>query len=119
LEDQQLGCLWQGDEIISISLAGDVTYLDINNPSQPKRVIRGHNKFITAIATDPSSGSIYSASYDALILKWSLENANTETMNGKGHTNQVSRMFIQGQNLISIALDDTVRITPLSNRNYG
>jgi len=119
LEDQQLGCLWQGDEIIAISLAGDVTYLDINNPGQPKRVIRGHNKFITALAADPANGSIYSASYDALVLKWAIDNASTETMVGKGHTNQVSRMFIQGGNLVSVALDDTVRITPLSSRQYG
>jgi len=119
LEDQQLGCLWQGDNLISISLSGDVSYLDISNPSQPKSVVRGHNKFITAITADPSTNSIFSASYDALILKWSSSDASTEPFLGKGHTNQVSRMLLQGKNLVSIAMDDTIRITPITTKQYG
>lgn len=38
--DQQLGCLWQNDHLLSISLSGYINYLDKNNPSKPLRVIK-------------------------------------------------------------------------------
>uniref|UniRef100_A0A8D1UPN0 WD repeat-containing protein 1 n=1 Tax=Sus scrofa TaxID=9823 RepID=A0A8D1UPN0_PIG len=38
--DQQLGCLWQKDHLLSISLSGYINYLDKNNPSKPLRVIK-------------------------------------------------------------------------------
>lgn len=38
--DQQLGCLWQKDHLLSISLSGYINYLDRNNPSKPLRVIK-------------------------------------------------------------------------------
>jgi len=118
IEDQQLGCLWQGDEMISISLAGDISYLDAANPTKPKRVVRGHNKFITALAHDPATNSLFSASYDATIIRWDIANGATVPMIGKGHTNQVNKAFLQGENLITASLDDTVRITPLTTREY-
>jgi hypothetical protein len=39
LKDQQLGCLWSGNNILSISLSGQITYLD-RNGDKPLRVIR-------------------------------------------------------------------------------
>lgn len=38
--DQQLGCLWQKDHLLSISLSGYINYLDKNNPSKPLQVIK-------------------------------------------------------------------------------
>jgi hypothetical protein len=66
-EDQQLGCLWQGDELISVSLSGDIIYHDPNNPKKPKKVVKGHNKNITALAYDAANKHMYSGSYDANI----------------------------------------------------
>ena len=40
VEDQQLGCLWQGPHLISVSLSGYINYLDVNNPGTPLRVIK-------------------------------------------------------------------------------
>jgi len=119
VEAQQLGCLWQGNELVSIALSGFISYLDEANPSHPKRVVRGHNKFITALAYDPTSGHLYSGSYDSLIIRWTVANGESEEMVGKGHTNQVNRIHIQGGNLITCAMDDSVRITPLKTREYG
>lgn len=38
--DQQLGCLWQKDHLLSVSLSGYINYLDKNNPSKPLRVVK-------------------------------------------------------------------------------
>ncbi len=37
--DQQVGCLWQGSYLLSVSLSGYINYLDINDPSKPCRVV--------------------------------------------------------------------------------
>lgn len=38
--DQQLGCLWQKDHLLSISLSGYINYLDKSNPDRPFRTIK-------------------------------------------------------------------------------
>jgi len=119
VEDQQVGSLWQGNNLISINLNGDLTYLDVDSPNKPKRVVKGHNKSITALAVDSSSNSFYSGSYDALLLKWDVNSGANEGFKGKGHTNQINRLHIQGGNIVSCAMDDTVRITPLNSKEFG
>lgn len=39
-------------------------------------------------------------------------------MIGKGHTNQINKMYIQENNLISCAKDDSIRVTPLNSKEY-
>lgn len=38
--DQQLGCLWQKNHLLSVSLSGYINYLDRNNPDRPLRTIK-------------------------------------------------------------------------------
>lgn len=40
VEDQQVSCLWQGQHLLSVSLSGFITYLDVNDPNKPIRVIK-------------------------------------------------------------------------------
>lgn len=40
VNDQQLGCLWQKDHLLSISLSGYINYLDKSNPDRPIRTIK-------------------------------------------------------------------------------
>lgn len=46
--DQQLGCLWQKDHLLSLSLSGYINYLDKNNPDKPLRVIKVSETYIVA-----------------------------------------------------------------------
>jgi WD40 repeat protein len=119
LEDQLLGCLWQGNHKIVMNLAGHLIYLPDDPSSPPARVIKGHNKSVDAMAYDASTKSIYSGSYDTVINKWSLETGEAVSFKGKGHTNQIKGVAIQGGNLVTAALDDTLRITPLSTLEYA
>ena len=36
----QLGCLWMNDNIITVSLSGYINFLDRNNPSCPRKIIK-------------------------------------------------------------------------------
>ncbi|KAJ3120923.1 WD repeat-containing protein 1, partial [Irineochytrium annulatum] len=65
IEDQQVGCLWSGKHIITLSLSGDINYLDRSSSSgRPARVVRGHQKAITALTVRPDKGTFVSGSYD-------------------------------------------------------
>ncbi|CAF1299485.1 unnamed protein product [Didymodactylos carnosus] len=69
LKDQQVGCLWQGNHIITISLSGYINYLDKNTLNAPIRVIKGHNRSITAMTVLRNSQDvrIFSASCDGIV----------------------------------------------------
>eukprot|EP01119_Soliformovum_irregulare_P024569 TRINITY_DN883_c0_g1_i1.p1 TRINITY_DN883_c0_g1~~TRINITY_DN883_c0_g1_i1.p1 ORF type:complete len:602 (-),score=207.47 TRINITY_DN883_c0_g1_i1:174-1979(-) len=119
VEDMQVGVLWQGETIISVSLSGDINYLDQNDTSKPRKIVRGHNKFITSLAYDASTNRLYTGAYDAAIVRWDLETNNSELLKGKGHTNQVNQMFVQGNELFTASMDDTLRTTSLANETYS
>uniref|UniRef100_F7CZ45 WD repeat domain 1 n=1 Tax=Callithrix jacchus TaxID=9483 RepID=F7CZ45_CALJA len=120
--DQQLGCLWQKDHLLSVSLSGYINYLDRNNPSKPLRVIKGHSKSIQCLTVHKNGGKsyIYSGSHDGHINYWDSETGENDSFAGKGHTNQVSRMTVdESGQLISCSMDDTVRYTNLTLRDYS
>jgi len=50
VDDMQVGSLWQGNYLLSLSLSGDINYLDKNSSSVSK-VIKGHTKPIMSLAT--------------------------------------------------------------------
>lgn len=123
LEHQQVGCLWQGDYMISISLAGDVSYLDPRKPGGPARVLRGHNKAISALAYSPSNHVLYSGGTDGVVQSWSPSDASSATgqFSNSAHSNQIKGLACSdyGGRLVSAALDDTLRSTELRAREFA
>jgi hypothetical protein len=65
VNDQQVGCLWQYDTLISVSLSGDINYLDPQNPNKPAKVVKGHNKVITALTFDAERNKLITGDYGA------------------------------------------------------
>ncbi len=52
VEDQQIGCLWQGNHLLSVALTGNISYLNFNDSTTDQpilRTIKGHNKSVTAL----------------------------------------------------------------------
>ncbi|XP_062313070.1 WD repeat-containing protein 1 isoform X1 [Osmerus eperlanus] len=120
--DQQLGCLWQKDHLLSISLSGYINYLDKNNPDRPLRTIKGHSRSIQSLTVHKNKGRtyIYSGSHDGHVNIWDSESGENDDFSGKGHSNQVSKMAVDsaGQ-LVSCSMDDTVRFTNLEKKEYS
>lgn len=119
IDDQQLGCLWQGDYLLTLSLSGNINYLDMNNPSTPRRIIKGHNKNIVSLASSEDGSTLYTGSFDRRICQWNVKSGNAEVFKGKGHTNQVSDMVLCGDELATCSMDDTVRFTSVKTLEYG
>ena len=67
VEDQQVSCLWQGEYLLSVSLSGHINYLDRDNPDRPLRILKGHNKNLSAVASYNNGSTIYSASFDGRV----------------------------------------------------
>ncbi|KAM9329649.1 WD repeat-containing protein 1 [Gastrophryne carolinensis] len=120
--DQQLGCLWQKNYLLTVSLSGNINYLDKNNPDRPFRVVKGHNKSIQCMTVHNLDGrpTIYTGSHDGHINYYDAETGENDDFSGKGHTNQVSSMAVDCSNqLVTCSMDDTVRYTNLCNKTYS
>ncbi|KAI1888333.1 hypothetical protein AGOR_G00183930 [Albula goreensis] len=122
VNDQQLGCLWQKDYLLSISLSGYINYLDKNNPDRPLRTIKGHSKSIQSLTVHKTEGRscIYSGSHDVPSHYWDAETGENDEFFGKGHSNLVAKMEVdEADCLVSCSMDDTVRFTNLAKKEYS
>ncbi|XP_052831609.1 actin-interacting protein 1 [Octopus bimaculoides] len=119
LEDMLVSCIWIGNSIITVSLSGFVTYLDRNCPEKPLRVLKGHNKPITALATTPDRKLVFTGCSSGHINIWDLVNGLDDRIVGKPHQSQIQDLVVSGDNLISISMDDTIRFTSISSMQYG
>ena len=70
IEDQQLGCLWSGKHLVSVSLSGNINYLDPDSPAKPSKVIRGHNKPITKMTS--RGDTLVTAGSDGRVIEWNV-----------------------------------------------
>ncbi|KAF3689576.1 WD repeat-containing protein 1 Actin-interacting protein 1 [Channa argus] len=124
--DQQLGCLWQKDHLLSISLSGYINYLDKNNPDRPIRTIkvRFSNLIRMLIQTGAYRLVTCPGSKDGWIKYLLALNiskiSDNDCFSGKGHTNQVSKMQIcEADELVTCSMDDTLRYTNISKKQYS
>eukprot|EP00160_Parvularia_atlantis_P006594 Unigene1576_Nuclearia_a/m.4892 Unigene1576_Nuclearia_a/g.4892 ORF Unigene1576_Nuclearia_a/g.4892 Unigene1576_Nuclearia_a/m.4892 type:complete len:601 (-) Unigene1576_Nuclearia_a:89-1891(-) len=117
VDDQQVGCLWQGNHLVSLSLSGDLNYLDKSNPAKPTRVVRGHTKPIMSLAV--KDNTLCTGDVSGRVCAWSADNGVATPIAGTGHTNQATALAFQGDTLVSVGLDDSVRFTPLEGKTFG
>ncbi|KAI1306093.1 Actin-interacting protein 1 [Halotydeus destructor] len=120
--DQQVSCLWQGNNILSVSLSGFINYLDEANPAKPRRIIKGHNKSITSLAVHADPGSnhntIYTGSHDGCVTYWDAETGDNDRVSGKSHTNQVQDMAHDSTSIYTAGYDDTIKAIDLKSNEY-
>ncbi|KAH9417552.1 WD repeat-containing protein 1 [Dermatophagoides pteronyssinus] len=120
--DQQVSCLWQNNHLLSVSLSGFINYLDINNPSKPLRIVKGHNRTITALTINQSTDEqqrLYTGSCDGYITHWNPKNGEHDRIVGKTHSNQVSGLIFDGNNRIySAGFDDIIRTIDANTNEF-
>jgi len=119
VEDQQVGCLWSGQHMISVSLSGFINYLDPDKPDTPKRVIKGHNKPITSMGLSMDRRTIYTAASDGTVISWDSESGRNDRIGGKGHGVQVSGLVGGGNQIQTIGYDDTLRTIDPGSGDYS
>ncbi|XP_067003556.1 actin-interacting protein 1 [Anabrus simplex] len=118
VEDQQVSCLWQGQYLLTVSLSGFINYLDVNNPSKPLRIIKGHNKSITVLALSPDRSKIYTGSHDGFITSWDAKTGENDRILGVGHGNQINGMKAVDSSLYTCGIDDSVKQVDVASNSY-
>lgn len=116
--DQQVGALWTGEYLITVSLSGAINYLDVANPAQPKRVIQGHQTTIQSLALDKKSGHFYTSGLTGEVTRWNLSTGEAKWLGGKGHGGKVvSNLALSsdGATLLSFGMDDKVRCSSVAS----
>jgi WD40 repeat protein len=118
VEDQQVGCLWSGQHMISVSLSGFINYLDPNNPDTPRLIVKGHNKPITAMDLSADRKSIFTGGSDGTVTMWNSESGHSERIKGAGHGNQVIQIRTHTTGVATIGFDDTLRSVDAASQEY-
>lgn len=125
--DQQVGVVWPGGRsdglIISLSLNGDLNYLN-ESSSKPTKVISGHQKNITALATSDAGASpmMWTGSADGRICAWDMTSGTAETVEGNSHTNIICGLTVSTESkhpqLYSVGWDDTLRVVDIGAKTF-
>jgi len=118
VDDQILSCLWMKGNILTVSLSGDIKIFESDDILKANKVLSGHKKNITAVCVGKEN-FIYSASFDAVLIKWNSLTGETTKFTGQGHSNSIVAMEYSASdnNLVTISMDDTLRITPLGDED--
>lgn len=116
----QVGVAWvprSEDLIISLDLDGNLNYLSPSS-SSPTRVVRGHQRNITALTAVPST--LLTGSSDGRIRAWNLQTGAASLVDGAQPSNYIAALATDpsGQRAITAAWDDTLRLVDSASTSF-
>lgn len=86
------------------------------------RRIDGHSKAITALAISEDN-TFFTGSYDGRVYGWKYgadgDHTTATMIEGDGHKNQVTSLTSKDNNLVSVAMDDTLRSGSVSDFKFS
>ena len=118
--DHQVGVAWPNRSdglILSLSLSGNINYLAEGTP-KPRRILYGHQKNITTLASFPSPPTLWTGSSDGRICNWDVSSGTGDTVDGEQHSNYVSGLSLTPSSLSTVGWDDTLRTIDTSARTF-
>ncbi|XP_069967180.1 actin-interacting protein 1 [Bactrocera oleae] len=118
VDDQQVSCLWQGAHLLTVSLSGNISYLNVDDPSKPLRVIKGHNKPITVLGLSDDRSTIYTGSHDGVVTNWNSGSGVNDRISGAGHGNQINGIVAWGDFVYTCGIDDSLRQISVESNSY-
>ncbi|XP_017128528.1 actin-interacting protein 1 [Drosophila elegans] len=118
VDDQQVSCLWQGEHLITVSLSGVITYLNVADPAKPLRVVKGHNKPITVLGLSDDRSTIYTGSHDGVVTNWNSGSGTNDRITGTGHGNQINGIAAWGDFVYTCGIDDSLRQFSVEGNTY-
>ena len=121
--DQQVGVVWPAGRsdglVISVDLEGNLNYL-VHGTPKPTRVVRGHQKNITA--SGMSGSTFATGSYEGRVLAWDLSTGLADGVEGATHSNYVAGITTADSKgeaeLYTVGWDDTLRSISVSSRVF-
>lgn len=101
IENQQLGCVWMNDSIVSLSLMGTLSIFNASDLSI-SRFIKGHQNAVSALAY--SDGHVISGGVDGVISIRDRSRQTVATLDA--HQNKVLKIAVANKWILSCGLDD-------------
>ena len=123
IPDQQVGVTWPGGRtdglVISLDLEGNLNYFQEGN-AKPTRVVRGHQKAITAAGYLSESKTLWTGSYEGRARAWDLGTGAADMIDGEMHSNYVSSIEASPSDgrIYSVGWDDTLRTIDASQKSF-
>ena len=114
--DQQVGCIWVGDSIVSTSLSGFINFWDEGNAGAPASIIKGHAENITAMTV--CGDSFFAGCTSGRTSSCAIANGQSVVFEAS-HSSQVITACSAGTTLVTAGMDDTVRITQFGDAKLG
>eukprot|EP01059_Diplonema_ambulator_P015693 TRINITY_DN26879_c0_g1_i1.p1 TRINITY_DN26879_c0_g1~~TRINITY_DN26879_c0_g1_i1.p1 ORF type:complete len:601 (+),score=251.37 TRINITY_DN26879_c0_g1_i1:34-1836(+) len=112
----QVACAYVNDVMCSVGLNGDLNIF-AEGQEQPKAVLRGHAKPVTAIAVDGET--VVTCSSDPAILLWANKTHAPEKSRRpaakKMHGSAISGAVITDGKVFTCSMDDTIAVTSLDS----
>ncbi|KAH6801788.1 transducin family protein / WD-40 repeat family protein [Perilla frutescens var. frutescens] len=119
VDDMLVGCLWQNDHIITVSLCGTIYMYSASDLDKAPLELSGHMKNINSLALlkrDPNV--ILSTSYDGLIIKW-LQGIGYSGKLDRNVTTQIKCFAAVEGEIVSSGFDNKVWRVPLLGDQCG
>ncbi|KII87874.1 hypothetical protein PLICRDRAFT_42397 [Plicaturopsis crispa FD-325 SS-3] len=109
VSDQQVGNVWSGaEDIVSLSISGDLNIFDRRSGDKPARIINGPQKAITA-AVPLDKGTFLAGTADGRVLSFTAATGEASTLGGESHSNLVSGLASLSGKAFSVGFDDRIR----------
>lgn len=119
IKDQQYGCLWQNNDILSVSLSGKINYLD-KNSGKICREIMGHQKNINCLTYHSGLKAAITADYDGNVCYWDAIGGEAKNFTGKGHGTSVNDVATDNlDGLVTVGNDNKLRISSISEQTIS
>lgn len=118
--DMQVAVAWSSTFMLSVSLNGDINILNMAEPVAPARIIQGHQVSITSMYLDRTTSTLFTGSFDGVIMSRNLSTGSATKIKGSdkrnicggAHSGKVIGLgMIEGGELVSAGWDDCLRYT--------
>ncbi|KAK4053380.1 WD40 repeat-like protein [Microbotryomycetes sp. JL201] len=108
LLSQQVGNVWAGTNIVSLSFSGDLNVID-PRAAEPAYIMHGHQNPVTAIALDGKSSTFFSGDSAGRVLQTFADNASSTPAKGVHHGGLVVDIVPTDSGVLTSSFDDTVK----------
>ncbi|XP_062192118.1 actin-interacting protein 1-2-like [Phragmites australis] len=120
VDDMLVGCLWQNDHLVTVSLGGTFNVFSASNPDNEPVTFAGHLKTVSSLVFFPQSNprTILSTSYDGVIMRWIQGVGYGGRLMRKNNT-QIKCFAAIEEELITSGYDNKIFRIPLNGDQCG
>ncbi|OMO88087.1 hypothetical protein COLO4_20464 [Corchorus olitorius] len=109
VEDMLVGCLWQNDHLVTVSLGGTINLFSASDPDKPPLVLAGHLKNINALTVlESNQKMILSTSFDGTILRW-IQGVGYSGKLKRKDSSKIKCLVAYKEDIITSGYDNKVR----------